>query len=72
MIYASKPKLMSFLLFKFQSLQDNNRMLWISRNGWTQIKPQLAKGGWTDRNGILWSGVIRIDLPHGRKKNLDG
>lgn len=70
MVIASKPKARSFLLFKFQSLQDNNRMLWISRNAWPQIKPQLQKGGWTDRMGKLWPDVVKIDVTIGRKRNF--
>jgi len=44
-------------------------MLWINRNAWPQIKPQLEQGGWIDRNGKLWKDVFRIDLPVERKGN---
>ena len=71
MVIASKPKARSFLLFKFQSMQDNNRMLWISKNAWPKmIKPQLEKGGWTDMMGKLWPDVLKIDVTIGRKKNF--
>jgi len=68
-IMAAKPRDQSFLLFKFHSLQDTNRMLWINRQGWSQIKPQLEQGGWRDRNNKLWENVIRIDIPLERKGN---
>jgi hypothetical protein len=46
-------------------------MLWISKNAWPQIQPQLEDGGWTDANGKLWKDVMRIDMTCGRKKNVD-
>ena len=68
-IMAAKPRDQSFLLFKFHSLQDTSRMLWINRQGWTQIKPQLDQGGYRDRNNKLWENTVRIDIPLERKGN---
>jgi len=68
-IMAAKPRDQSFLLFKFHSMQDTARMLWINRHAWTQIKPQLEQGGWRDRNNKLWENVMRIEVPLERKGN---
>ncbi len=69
LILAGKLRDRSFLIFKFQSLQDNERMLWINKNAWPQLKSQLDEGGWRDRNGGLWENVLRIDIPLERKGN---
>ncbi|WP_455277234.1 hypothetical protein [[Eubacterium] cellulosolvens] len=61
----------SLFTFKFQSIQDNARMLWISQNAWHQIRPQLDDGGWMDPNGKLWKDVLRVDMLCGRKLNID-
>jgi len=68
-IMAAKPRDQSFLLFKFHSMQDNARMLWINKAAWSQIKPQLDQGGWRDRNNKLWENIMRIDIPLERKGN---
>jgi hypothetical protein len=70
-ILGAKPKIKSLMLFKLHCQQDNARMVWISRNAWSQIKPQLDEGGWRDKLGNFWPDVIRIDIPVSRRGNVD-
>ena len=69
MIDKAKPRDSSLLMFKFQCFQDSKRMVWINKNAWPQIKPQLEQKGFRDRNGKLWENILKIDIPVERKKN---
>lgn len=67
LVLNSKLRDQSYLTFKYFSLLDTERMLWVNRNSWPQIQQQLEANGHTDKLGNFHEGIIRVDIPTGRK-----